>query len=270
MRPSPTSRSCAARRRQRFGLAVEFRQSNHEGEIVDWIQEAARQGRRRHRDQCRPPIPTRRSRSMTRSRRSKLPVIEVHITNIFARESFRQHSYVVAGGQGRDLRLRHRRLCARDHRARGDDRRGDDGLTARPGTERRWRPKASRRPGADPRAGAAARRDRPHRDRDRARGTARPRRPPAPIMQAAAPPSAMCRRRRSPRPPPAAVDGRSTRPSIRASSPRRWSAPPIWRPSPARKPFVEVGSDGEGGRDAAHHRGDEDDEPDPGAARRAR
>ncbi|HYS47632.1 MAG TPA: type II 3-dehydroquinate dehydratase, partial [Xanthobacteraceae bacterium] len=28
---------------KRFGLAIEFRQSNHEGAIVEWIQEAARE-----------------------------------------------------------------------------------------------------------------------------------------------------------------------------------------------------------------------------------
>ena len=54
----------------------------------------------------------------------------------------------------------------------------------------------------------------------------------------------------------------------RASSPRRWSAPPISAPSRAREPFVEVGTPGQGRRDAAHHRGDEDDEPDSRAARR--
>ena len=37
----PTSRSCAARAKQ-FGWTVEFRQSNHEGEIVDWFHEATR------------------------------------------------------------------------------------------------------------------------------------------------------------------------------------------------------------------------------------
>ena len=39
-RRSRTSRSCAARPRRAHGFAIEFRQSNHEGEIVDWIQEA--------------------------------------------------------------------------------------------------------------------------------------------------------------------------------------------------------------------------------------
>ena len=36
--------------------------------------------------------------------------------------------------------------------------------------------------------------------------------------------------------------GRPIRRSIRAPSPRRWSAPPIWGLRPARKPFVDVGS----------------------------
>ena len=41
-------------------------------------------------------------------------------------------------------------------------------------------------------------------------------------------------------------------------------------PEPGAKPFCEVGSVVEGRRHAAHHRGDEDDESDPGAASRAR
>ncbi len=35
---------------------------------------------------------------------------------------------------------------------------------------------------------------------------------------------------------------RSSRRSIRASSPRRWSAPPIVGPAPGARPFVDVGS----------------------------
>lgn len=78
---------------QRFGLSVEFRQSNHEGEIVDWIQEA-------HAKNAagliiNPAGYTTTSIAILDALYTlKAPVIEIHITNIHARESFRQHSYV--------------------------------------------------------------------------------------------------------------------------------------------------------------------------------
>lgn len=78
---------------QQFGLGIEFRQSNHEGEIVDWIQQAradAAAGLI-----INPAGYTTTSIAILDALYTlKAPIIEVHITNIHARESFRRHSYV--------------------------------------------------------------------------------------------------------------------------------------------------------------------------------
>lgn len=77
---------------KRFGLSVEFRQSNHEGALVDWIQEA--------REKAvgivlNPAAYTTTSVAILDAIvAAGVPVIEVHITNIHARESFRHDSYV--------------------------------------------------------------------------------------------------------------------------------------------------------------------------------
>jgi len=78
---------------QRHGLGVEFRQSNHEGEIVDWIQEA------RAANAAGLIInPAGYSHSSVAILDAlavlEAPVVEVHISNIYAREPFRRRSYV--------------------------------------------------------------------------------------------------------------------------------------------------------------------------------
>ena len=76
-----------------FGLAVEFRQSNHEGAIVDWIQEAARA--KAAGIVLNPAGYTTTSVAILDAiLAAQIPVIETHITNIHARESFRHDSYV--------------------------------------------------------------------------------------------------------------------------------------------------------------------------------
>lgn len=77
----------------RFGLEVVFRQSNHEGELVTWIQEAKAKGAA--------GILLNSAGYTTTSiaildalLAVQLPTIEIHMTNIHARESFRQNSYV--------------------------------------------------------------------------------------------------------------------------------------------------------------------------------
>ena len=80
---------------KRFGFDIVFRQSNQEGELVDWVQEA-------HAKEAAAIIINPAGYTTTSvaimdallAVNVKLPVIEVHITNIHARESFRQNSYI--------------------------------------------------------------------------------------------------------------------------------------------------------------------------------
>lgn len=81
-----------------LGLEIEFRQSNHEGVLVDWIQEA--------REKASALIVnaagyTHTSVALLDSlQAAELPVIEVHLSNIFRRDAFRQHSYISLGANG--------------------------------------------------------------------------------------------------------------------------------------------------------------------------
>jgi len=78
---------------KRHGFAVQFRQSNHEGEIVDWIQEA--RAKKAAGLIINPAGLTTTSVAVLDALFTmEVPVIEVHITNIHAREEFRRHSYV--------------------------------------------------------------------------------------------------------------------------------------------------------------------------------
>jgi 3-dehydroquinate dehydratase-2 len=80
------------------GLEIDFRQSNHEGQMVDWVQEA--------RTRCAGIIVNAGAYSHTSVAlldallAVQLPVVEVHLSNLFKRESFRHHSYVTQAAIG--------------------------------------------------------------------------------------------------------------------------------------------------------------------------
>jgi len=88
---------CRARAARR-GLAVECRQSNSEGELVDWIQGA--------RDEFDALILNPGAYSHTSIAildallAVGLPVVEVHLSNIHKREDFRARSYVSKAALG--------------------------------------------------------------------------------------------------------------------------------------------------------------------------
>lgn len=82
----------------RLGLEVEFRQTNHEGQLIDWIQEARTKaagiilnaGAYTHTSIALLDALT----------ASEKPIVEVHLSNIYRRESFRHHSYVSPAARG--------------------------------------------------------------------------------------------------------------------------------------------------------------------------
>ena len=102
------SRKCA----ESLGLDIEFVQSNTEGQLVDWVQQAhenvdllvVNAGGYSHTSVA----------LLDALKSCKLAVVEVHLSNIYQREEFRQHSYISKiatgticgfGGHGYELAL---------------------------------------------------------------------------------------------------------------------------------------------------------------------
>ncbi|MES2493966.1 MAG: type II 3-dehydroquinate dehydratase [Pseudomonadota bacterium] len=82
-----------AERAAALGLEVDMRQSNHEGHLVDWLHEAAADGARAV--LLNAGAFTHTSVALYDAIKAvRTPVIEVHLSNPHARESFRHRSYV--------------------------------------------------------------------------------------------------------------------------------------------------------------------------------
>lgn len=89
--------ACAAHAADR-GAVLDFRQSNSESELVGWIQEA-REGA--DAIVINPAAFTHTSVAILDALvLTGLPVVEIHLSNIFRREEFRRHSYVSSAARG--------------------------------------------------------------------------------------------------------------------------------------------------------------------------
>ena len=82
-----------------IGLTIDFRQSSHEGHLIDWLHEAAATGARAV--LLNAGGLTHTSVALHDAIKSiAVPVIEVHLSNPHAREAFRHRSYVAMAAKG--------------------------------------------------------------------------------------------------------------------------------------------------------------------------
>jgi 3-dehydroquinate dehydratase-2 len=86
-----------------LGVDIDFRQSNHEGELIDWVHQA---GAARDRGELlgavlNPGAFTHTSLALHDAiEGAGLPVIELHISNVHNREDFRRRSYISPVARG--------------------------------------------------------------------------------------------------------------------------------------------------------------------------
>ena len=91
-------RARCERRAKALGFQIEFRQSNHEGMLIDWIQEA--------RESASAVVINAAGYSHTSValhdslKAVDCPVIEIHLSNPAAREDFRHFSYITLAARG--------------------------------------------------------------------------------------------------------------------------------------------------------------------------
>ncbi|WP_299431623.1 type II 3-dehydroquinate dehydratase [uncultured Meiothermus sp.] len=82
-----------------LGLGVACRQSNFEGQMVEWIQQARDEGFRGI--VLNPAALTHYSIALLDAVRAQtLPVVEVHLSNLHAREEYRRHSVTATAARG--------------------------------------------------------------------------------------------------------------------------------------------------------------------------
>ena len=87
----------------KLGVEVECRQSNHEGFLIDWIHEAGREvaAGRMLGVVMNPGAYTHTSIALHDAiKGASLPLVELHISNVHAREEFRHHSYISPAARG--------------------------------------------------------------------------------------------------------------------------------------------------------------------------
>ena len=83
---------------EKLGFAVDFRQSNHEGDLVDWIHEG---GDTAAGIAINAGAYTHTSIALHDAIRAiKVPVVELHLSNVHAREEFRHRSMIAPAVKG--------------------------------------------------------------------------------------------------------------------------------------------------------------------------
>ncbi len=91
-------RAACERRAEALGRTIVFRQSNHEGVLIDWVQEARTEASA---IVINPAGYGHTSIALLDAlKAAELPIVECHLSNPAAREAFRHHTYVSLAATG--------------------------------------------------------------------------------------------------------------------------------------------------------------------------